>query len=487
MAVFNIQTPERIQQVLTLTFNYQAMINKIYTKYTLILSLLIVTSSCAKLDLVPSDTISPDKAFRNLNDINMGLIGAYALVDYTTMSLSSIVSDEATYPAENTVGNSDAFRWTYTANSGSVTSFYADYYRAIDRVNRTLEGMDRLILTGTEVATGNRYRAELLALRAYFHLELLRAYASGYHNGALGIPYMKKSVVGYPARDGFESVVANTKADLTEAKTLMPETFKDKTRITKVAISAIQARVALYEKNWADAITYSTEAISAYPLATKAQFPGLWTDANDSEVIWKAKRVGTSDSRMGDFYFRQSGGIVLYAPAFKLIAALDPVNDLRYAAYIKFDPTRTGIKSQYLVNKYIGGTATAPGLTDLKMFRTAEMYLIRAEARAESAGDAAGDLNTLRAARINNYTNATFADKETLINAIMDERYKELAFEGHRFYDLKRKQLPVQRLASDAANASGAVNLPIDKAQYSLPLPSSEISINKNTVQNPGY
>jgi hypothetical protein len=48
--------------------------------------------------------------------------------------------------------------------------------------------------------------------------------------------------------------------------------------------------VALYESNWADAITYSTEVINAAPLATRAQFPGIWTDANDNEVIWKAKR-----------------------------------------------------------------------------------------------------------------------------------------------------------------------------------------------------
>ena len=115
------------------------------------------------------------------------------------------------------------------------------------------------------------------------------------------------------------------------------------------------------------------------------------------------------------------------------------------------------------------------------------MYLIRAEARAESTGDAAGDLNALRAARINGYTNLTFADKTALIDAIYTERYKELAFEGHRFYDLKRRNLPVQRLAADAANASGAVTLLPTQAQYSFPIPAQEVLINKNTVQNPKY
>jgi hypothetical protein len=464
------------------------MINKLYKKYILVFSLLILTAtSCTKLDLTPTDTISPDKAFRNASDINLGLIGAYALVDYSMASLSSTVADENTFPIENTVGNNDAFRWLYTAGNGSVTSLYGNNYTAIDRLNRVLTAQDALTFTGADIATASRYRGELLALRAYLHFELLRAYASSYQAGALGVPYMKESIISYPARDKFEVVIANAKADLIAAKALIPATFTDKSRITRNAISAIQARVALYEKNWADAITYSTEVINAVPLATKAQFPGLWTDANDSEVIWKLKRVGTTDGRIGDFYFRQTGGIVLYAPSFKLVAAFDQANDLRYPAYIKFDATRTGTKSQYLVNKYIGGTTTAPGLTDIKMFRTGEMYLIRAEARAESAGDAAGDLNALRAARINNYVNETFADKTALTNAVYDERFKELAFEGHRFFDLRRRNLPVQRLASDAANASGAITLLPTQAQYAFPIPALEISVNKNTVQNPNY
>jgi len=464
------------------------MIKKLYQTYTLVLSILILSASCTKLDLQPTDIIDPSKAYRNINDINMGILGVYALVDYTQISLNATVTDEATYPTENNVGNSDAYRWLYNPSSGSVTSLYGIYYQAIDRANRTLAGLEALTFTGADVPTASRYKGELLALRAYLHFELLRAYAASYQAGALGVPYMKVSDIGYPARDNFEVVVSNIKADLAEAKTLMPVTSTDKTRISnRTIVAAIQARTALYEKNWTDAATYSSEVIAAAPLATKAQFPGIWTDANDNEVIWKLKRVGTTDSRVGDFFFRQTGGIVLYAPALKLINTFDQVNDLRYPAYIKFDATRTGTKSPYLVNKYIGGTSTAPGLTDIKLFRTAEMYLIRAEARAESTGDAAGDLNALRAARINGYTNSTFADKPALIDAIYTERYKELAFEGHRFYDLKRRNLPVQRLAADAANASGAVTLLPTQAQYSFPIPAQEVLINKNTVQNPKY
>lgn len=461
------------------------MIKNIYLKYTLLFSLLLVTISCTKLDFKPSDYIDPEKAFRNAGDINLGLIGSYALLNSTVIINNSIVSDEVTLPTENTSSNTDAYRWQYTAANGSVTALYSTYYSAIDRINRALRGMDLLTFTGADVEISNRYRGELLALRAFVHFELLRSYASAYQNDALGVTYSKVPTFEYLARDNFQTDVAAMKADFTAAKALIPATFNDKTRITKTAVSAMQARLALYEKNWADAITYSTEVINAVPLATRTQFPTIWTDASSTEVVWKLGRVA-DDARTGAVYYQQTGGMVLYAPAFKLINTFDKVNDIRYASYIKFDPTRTGTKSQYLVNKYAGTTAS-PGMADIKLFRTAEMYLIRAEARAESTGDAAGDLNVLRASRITGYTNEVFANKEALIAAIYTERFKELAFEGHRFFDLKRRNLPVERLAADAVNASGAVTLLPTKAQYSFPIPAQEIAINKNAVQNPNY
>lgn len=462
------------------------MFNKIYQQCALLFVMATITTSCAKLDIKPTDMILPEFAFRNIADVNLGIIGAYAPIDYSTLSYSAIVSDEAIYPQENTVGNSDAFRWLYTAANGSVTELYYTNYQAIDRVNRIMEAMDKLVFTGADIALANRYRGELLGLRAYLHFELLRAYAAAYENGALGVTYMEKSAVIYPKRDNFEYVIAKAKADLVAAKALIPTTFTDKTRMTRLAISAIQARVALYEKNWEDAATYATEVIDAVPLATKVQFPGLWTDANDSEVLWKLKRV-VGDSRTGDFFFRQSGSYVLYAPSFKLIAAFDQVNDIRFPAYVKYDPARTGTKSKYLVNKYIGGTSSAPGLADVKQFRVGEMYLIRAEARAESTGDAAADINALRTARIDGYVNATFADKPALITAIYDERFKELALEGHRFFDLKRRKMDIVRLASDAVGAGSPLTLTPLQAQYALPIPATEMSVNKNVIQNPYY
>lgn len=477
-----------------LTFNTHKMkIN--HLKYILLFIISFTITSCDdKLDLKPSDSIDPEKAYRNVADLNQGLLGAYAVLDYSLITSSAITSDELRLPEENTVSNTDAHRWIYTAASGSVTSAYSEYYRSIDRANRVLARADDVETGNSEITLRNQYKGEALAIRAFSHFELLKGYAADYENGALGVAYMKVAEISFPARDPFESVIANIKADLIAAKALIPASFNDKTRITKIAVAAMQARLAVYEKNWSDAITYATEVINSVPLATKAQFPGIWTDANNNEVIFKLKRNvnGVADgSLIGSFFFRQSGSIVLYAPSFKLINTFDKVNDVRYNAYIRFDNTRGVGKSEYLVKKYIGGTASQPGLADIKVFRTGEMYLIRAEAKAESTTPdligAATDLNTLRAERITGYVNQTFANKSDLITAIFDERFKELFLEGHRFFDIKRRNLPVQRLPEDANNISGAVLLPTTQAQYNYPLPAIAISVNKNAKQNPEY
>jgi len=97
------------------------MTKKLYGVYTLLLGALILSASCTKLNLQPTDIIDPSKAYRNINDINMGILGVYSLIDYTQISMNATVTDEATYPTENNVGNSDAYRWLYNPSSGSVT------------------------------------------------------------------------------------------------------------------------------------------------------------------------------------------------------------------------------------------------------------------------------------------------------------------------------------------------------------------------------
>lgn len=460
---------------------------KTISKYIFLLAPLIIFSCKKQIDLKPIDTIDGSKAYRNLSDINLGIIGAYAILGTSDITNNSLVSDECMLPTENLNGGGIAtHRWQYDGSNGTITAAFNENYVAIDRVNRALTALDIIVTSPGEQSLKDQYRGELLALRAYCHFELIRNFASKYEAGGLGVAYMEQSIISLPARLSFEATIAKVKADLAAAKPLLSSTFTDKTRITKIAIPAIQARVALYEKNWDDAVTYSTEAINLLPLATKTQFPLIWKDQSDAEVFWKLKRATASDGLIGAFYF-DARGFVLYAPSLKLVNQFDKINDIRFPAYIKVDNNRGAGKVPNLVNKY-AGVATA-SLADIKLYRTGEMYLIRSEAYAEKnmLTEGGNDLNALRVARINGYTNQTFASKTLLIDAIIAERFKEFAFEGHRFYDLRRRNLSIMRDPADAINAFGAVLLTPSQAQYAFPLPDGEIKANPNMQQNPLY
>ena len=453
--------------------------------------------ACKKqIDLTPTDNIDPTKAFRTVDDLKQGLIGAYAgLSYYSSIYYTSLVTDECMLPSENSTGSGFAtHRWSY--DGATTFDAWPDNYVAIDRANRVLAAMNTVTAKPGEEPLKAQYKGELLALRAYCHFELIRNFAEKYEPDAMGVPYMEQSDVdGSPARLSFSATMAKIDADLVAAKALIPASFDDNTHITKMAISALQARAALYEKNWDNAITYATEAINALPLASRTDFPKIWKDESESEVFWKLKRV-SGDEMLGDKYNQPgyldnpAGTKINYAASYKLTNLFDQTNDVRFDSYITIDPTRLAAgKTPNVIVKYMSDDPDNRNLVDIKLYRTGEMYLIRSEAYAQKSNlpSASADLNALRAARISGYTDQNFADKQTLLDALVTERFKELCFEGHRHFDLRRNNLPIQRNPEDAANALGAVLLTPNDAQYVFPIPNTELRANKNMKQNPRY
>ncbi|WP_127126559.1 RagB/SusD family nutrient uptake outer membrane protein [Pseudoflavitalea rhizosphaerae] len=477
------------------------MKNKYFYKNIILSSVAAIMglSSCNKqLDLKPSDDIDPSKAFRNVKDVNAGVLGAYSALNYySSIFYTTRITDEVMLPSENSTGSGVAtYRWQYDGTFQHDA--YYDNYKAIDRLNRVLAAVDDIpALAGEETELKAQYKGELLAMRAYCHFELIRNFASGYVADSMGVIYMERSELSRPARLSFGATMEKINADLIAAKDLIPASFDDNTRITKLAVSAIQARVALYEKNWPNAIKYATEVINGMPLASRANFPKIWHEEAPAEVIWKLKRVPSDDETpLGNVYTQETfltnpaGSRIYYAASHELTDLFDQTNDIRFSSYIVIDPQRLADgKMPNAVIKYTNNGATNRNLVDIKLFRTGEMYLIRSEAYAGDGqlGLGIDDLNDLRAARISGYVDQTFANKDALLAAIEKERFKELAFEGHRHHDLRRWNLPITRLPQDAVNALGAVNLPPTKAQYRWPIPNSELRVNPNLKQNPFY
>lgn len=470
--------------------------------FKIVLSTLLVAGlfSCKKLiEIKETDFIGGDIALQTVENNEQAIIGAYAAMNIEMGILfNAVMSDEVA--VSEFYNSATVHEWQFGTTDVPIRDNFTAinlYYRIIDRANRVLQALPaaQALRTGDD-ALKNRLRGEALFLRAFAHFELYRYYADNYDPNKLAMAYMEEPSLTPAVRITQGPYFQKLTADMAAAKPLVPSTAADVYRTNAIAVSGLQARVALYMRDWNNAITFATEYINAIPLASMSAFPNIWKDATTAEVAFKLRRTNTIGGRIGSLFRGTSAnataiGTVTWKPSEKIWTAYDQTNDIRFASYFKDEPILAAAgRPSRLIAKYSGGPYGTPteNVADAKVFRTAEMYLIRAEARAETNDlvGAAADLNALRAARIAGYTPVTFATKQAAIDAIMFERFKELAYESHRFWDLKRKNMPVTRLAVDAPNAN-AMTLPAGNFRFLLPIPESERQANPQIQQNPGY
>jgi starch-binding outer membrane protein, SusD/RagB family len=466
-----------------------------YKSLILPLAIVVLSMSCKKqVDLFPSDFINESNVFQTVTDLEQGLYAAYgAWGGENTMYLNAIISDETKISNENRGQGQFDFKWQYNpAQPGNASSGWNTFYIIIGNINKELAVLDNVATTTAAEATQKQQiKGELQALRAIAHFEMLQRFGGSYNASSLGIPYTTTSVLSAtPARNTMGEVVAGIETDLTAAKAaplpITPQVIGafGVIRLSKSVIAAYQARVALFKGDWDNAITFATECINTCgkSLANQSDFKLLWTDQNEAELLFKIRRTGTGVGTL----WQDTNGDVFFEPSDKLKNLFNRTTDVRFEAYFLIDPAG---QDTALVNKFFT-SPRGPKIVDVKLVRVAEMYLIRAEARAEKSSPdlvgAASDYNLLRTARITGYVNETFASKAEAVSKIMDERARELCYEGFRFFDLKRKNMAINRLASDVQSSTWQ-NLPANDFKFRLPIPQTATLANGSLVQNPGY
>jgi hypothetical protein len=448
-------------------------------------------SSCKKqLALLPSDSIPPEKALSTVADLQKGLFGVYAanVGSSNKVYIGSILADETKLSNSNRGQGQFTFKWQYTSTEAEHNADFATYYTMIDDINKILAVIDNVPANSvSDASLKKQIKALLLTLRGIANYELLiRFMSSGYDANSLGVPIVLTSdLLGQPARNKVGDVITQINTDLAagRAEPTIPNAPNDDdvVSLSQAAIAAYQARVSLLTKDWAGAVTHAKEALqlSGKGLATGGDFVAYWSDASETETIWKYR-----NETEPQLYWTDTNGDVFFEPSDKLKNMFDKVNDIRFTTYFKIDETALDTA---VVNKY-PGSASGPQINDIKIIRVAELYLDLAEAYAQQNDltNSALYLNTLRAARIAGYVNVTFSSNTAAIQAALDERFKELCFEGFRFFDLKRNSLPINRNASDVQSVNWQ-NLLANDFHFALPIPQHEMFANKNMIQNPGY
>ena len=486
---------------------------KLFNKFLLSVCFMVAFVSCEKklTDLQPIDQIPAEKAISSMNDLTSAVNGVYATwLGRRSVYISALISDEVrlgTGPGYRNVGNA-LYNWQHVSDSqdwrdDETGGVWTNLYAVIDRANRVLELMTPVpTANATEAALKAQFRGEMLAARAMAHLELLRCYSitPEYTPNALGVVLQNtyaKSVASYrPARNTQGEVMALIDADLLVAKAAIPSTFTDISRITRNAVIGAQVRAALHVKNWQGVIDRGNEIIPLQPLTPIASYPAIWNvrtvpSDQSTEVLWKLNVSGANIAlpvpvAIGSL-FQDANGAVQASAAFKLSSTFNTVTDIRYPTFF-----RVGAGSVLLVSKY--GAVPPAGENfqyDIKMMRTSEMVLARAEAYAElptpNLAASNADLSLLRTNRITGYVHVPIVTKTALIDEILLERYKELCYEGQRYFDLKRRSLPVVRDVSDIGGIPTSQTLPATDFHYILPVPNQEKQANPNIIQNTGY
>ncbi|WP_405606827.1 RagB/SusD family nutrient uptake outer membrane protein [Polaribacter sp. Asnod1-A03] len=465
-------------------------------KYIILLLLVVTAISCDdRLDTFPTSTVATEEAFRNEGDFTNAMNGAYlAMLTGTyydgSMQLRDILTDNLIISREGRLSFKQAHDWLYDENYSTFHSTSA--YAAIRNVNTLIANLD--IIDDGDFK--DNILGEALAVRALAHFDIIKYYGeiptqSSSSNSSLAMPYITIADINdLPSRDltiaeYYQKIVD----DLTAAADLI-NTSNGVHQMGADAVYGILANVYLHMGEMSSAVDAANKVSTT--VASRDSFTGVWDDTDQSGVIFSLANDDVSDVGIGVYYNQTTGGIKdEYVPSYDFYQLFQDT-DIRKSAYILTGDFE-GNTFNHVIKWYSSPSTTSLGVVDAKVLRAAEVMLIKAEALAELGNDAEA-LVALDEVRSNRYSNFVSGGEigDGLKAAIQLERRLELAFEGSRFTDLKRKGLPVVRssfgqYADGTGTATDFLTLPAGDYRFNFPIHTNELNLNPNMVQTTGY
>lgn len=445
------------------------MIKKISYAFLLIGSLLV--SGCDNyLDIQPVGQVIPATLaeyralFTTAYDKDLNDKG----VTEVRTDIASVLQSNSVTTPQNTFG--DIEKWNDGNPSPSTRQFgWATYYSNIYYANAIIDKIDEMTEGSQEDI--NQLVGEAYLMRAYMHFILVNLYGQPYTKA--GAPDTKAvplkldlDLEGTPKRNTVKELYASILSDIASARQLMNKKeweTKYGYRFSLLSADALESRVYLYMGDWEKSYEASERL-----LAEKADLEDLNAETP------KLPNHYTSVERITAYEIILSGD---NASSFVVTPSF----------YQKYEEGKDMRRPLYFINKEEYGVAAKNGALEFKCtFRTGEFYLNSAEAAAH--------LNKLAEARTrllklmkNRYSPTGYEQKANAVNAmnqqeliteILNERALELAFEGHRWFDLRRTTRPEIRKEIKGSTFI----LAQDDARYTLRIPQDAIDANPNLM-----
>lgn len=434
--------------------------------------LALFLSSCEKFveNGTPPDVLTQDDAYIDSATATSVVLGLYSLNNTGAAILAdnrfgTMSADDAYFLTSATY---DAFKNNTLAAGNDGNTLWVNLFYTIGKANFAIEGVQGSSTLSTSVK--NQLIGEAKFWRAYCYFYLINFFGD--------VPLVTTTnalETGLYPRAPMADVYKQIVADLTEAKALLTNTYPsiEKARVNKRVAAAMLSRVHFFMQNWAAAEAEATEVISsgAYTLETNLANVFIKTS---TETIWQVANT-TGVTAMGIEWIPAgtTPTIVLY----DTLANAFEAGDLRKDNWVK--PIDYSGRTYYYPFKYKLRTGTT-GNEYSVMLRLSELYLVRAEARANqnNLDGAKADLNTVRSrAKIPNTPASTQAE---LLLAIEKERWVELFTESSdRWFNLKR--------LNKATSTLSLIKPQWKPFQQLYPVPLQEMQANPNLVNNPDY
>lgn len=471
--------------------------------YLTILTLFLY-NSCSWLEINPKDALPGDKTLSSVSGNESLLLGAYDLMQSTSLyGRHMICSPEILADNCGMAQGGYMYRNEYRNLMGAGMNIWGASYEIISITNDIINALENIEVEASEERYRDQIKGEAHFLRALFYFDLLRSFSREpgviQNNFTLGVPVITKPFVSmgpdaYPERDDIYSGWNQVESDLNTAFTLLNgnDGSISPQRANGLAAKALLARAFLYQGKWQEAVEAASWVISQNSISIHTgDIKEIYTNGVESIFELRfapSEALGSSSlhaiyATIDDGYRDEEGfGNGIGSGEGELIVA----ENLR----TQFE---TGDKRLNMMRKaYFGSNKVwwstkfnswqgSFGQDNIPLIRISEVYLIRAEASLKLASPdyntARADINLLRDAR---GLEATTAANGVLSAAVMKERRLELCFEGHRFYDLKR-------LGMDITKELPSTTLPYNDFKVVAGIPQTEMDVNPNLVNNPGY
>jgi starch-binding outer membrane protein, SusD/RagB family len=498
---------------------------------TVVVALGLGTISC-ELDMYPSNAIEQSQAFQTVKDAQTLNNGMYAQLRSRSHGLFMFSTDVQAdlFNATFDFGNRNGFphRWEgFLDTDYTIRDVWQGYYSALANVNNLIQNHNRItVKNDAEQTQLNRFVGEAYLFRAFYYHQLVQRWGKPYNPATaatdLGVPLVLTfDPLAKPARSTVKQVYDQIVLDITEAKKLMANATgaANSSRLTIDAAFALEARVKLHMQDWAGAHAAAKTVIdkNIYTLVTtEAGMQNMWVNDNSTEVIFQLNLIAPSElaaagdpwNAVNNIYvgFAPASGTlpIRYVPDFvpqKWVIDLFADNDIRKNVYLI--PRNVYIQGTFyedimVFSKFPGNPALFTGANTNyqhkpKLFRVAELILIKAEAeyRQASLGNALVTLNTLRTAR--GLDALAGVSGAALFEEIKEERTRELLGEGQRLNDLMRWNEGFTRSTPQNLNLIqrgpdyDVKSVTPTNPKFVWGIPSNDLTTNPNLVQNQGW